>query len=150
MKTKILTVITMMALALISCNEIQVDPLAESQTERRINIDQALIEHSWAVNLFWDAGTDATAELSRYIIEFREDGSIKASDGTNTVDGEWYTAREASKIMMSVKFIADGIFGDMTHVWTVAHFPFRDDRVLRLEYFVTDKRDSYVLELEAR
>lgn len=87
---KALFLIPALAIVLASCskNDTTSDPVADLTTKTNM-----VSQSDWVVTQCTDSGVDVTADFSGYKFRFNTDGTIVATNPTETFNGTWFLAQ---------------------------------------------------------
>lgn len=84
---------------------------------------QSVIEGGWSITLFSDSGKDETNHFTGYRFEFQSNKMIRASQGSNVVQGSWSITDSNSNddnpdhLHFNITFSSPNSFGDLTEDW---------------------------------
>ena len=95
----------------------------------RINeIKSAILSGTWRITSFIDSGNNETSDFTGYNFTFNENGTLTASNGTDTIDGTWSVIEDDDSnddsnydddIDFNISFLAPPSFTDLTDDWDV-------------------------------
>jgi len=60
-----------------------------SNTNSAEQVAQIAESGTWRISSFIDSGQDETSDFNGYTFTFNNDGTLVASNGTNTIEGSW-------------------------------------------------------------
>lgn len=60
------------------------------------NIERNVVKDTWRVTKFIDSGTDELYHFNGYSFTFSDDGSVTATNGTNSYTGTWSVTQSSS------------------------------------------------------
>lgn len=98
-----------------------------NSNEKEINEVKAIAQsNTWQITSFIDSGNDETNHFSGYSFTFNNDGSITASNGSQTHTGSWSVTNSNSNddspndIHFNILFITPTTFDDdLTEDWNI-------------------------------
>lgn len=61
----------------------------KDDVKQKENIEEEITSGTWKITYFSDSGVDETANFTGYNFEFKTDGTLTASNGSNTYNGTW-------------------------------------------------------------
>lgn len=79
---------------------------------------ETITKAQWSVDYFY-AGQDLTAQFSNYKINFAGNGTVTASDGTNSVNGIWSMVTDVTHNDVLRISIAEAHLQGLNEQWTV-------------------------------
>jgi hypothetical protein len=82
---------------------------------------------TWRITNYVDSGNNETADFTGYNFDFNDNGTLTASNGTNTYSGSWLVTDsdssddddDSSDIDFNLVFTAPDSFADLTDDWDV-------------------------------
>lgn len=89
------------------------------------NVEKTLEDGSWKISLFTDDGQNETNDYSGYEFNFKDDGTVEATNGINSIIGGWSVEDDDSDDDSSsnVDFILDFPpqfnFEDLSDDWDI-------------------------------
>ncbi|MFD1062690.1 hypothetical protein ACFQ1Q_05485 [Winogradskyella litorisediminis] len=81
--------IVMLSLTLMSTQCSSDDPAPFDNSQEIAEIVSTAESGTWRITNFNDSGQDETSDFNGYNFSFNSDGSLVATNGTNTVSGTW-------------------------------------------------------------
>lgn len=90
----------------------------------------------WKITYFF-GGTDETDLFSAFVLALYENGTVLASDGASSVDGEWDTNGDDGTLLLDLQFREEPPFDAVPEIWTVLEF---DNSLIKLKN--VDKEDG--------
>jgi hypothetical protein len=127
MKKQILNTAMMIFLAMfvIACSKDDSnDETNNSSANLGAQANQVAQNGTWRVSYFWDTDKDETANFAGYEFSFNNDGTLVATNGTDTVNGTWSVTSSSSSsssddfnIMFAVPQSSD--FDDLNDDWDI-------------------------------
>ncbi len=131
MKKQILntTMMIILAMFVVACSK---DDSNDTDTNTNNNANQAAQANqvaqsgTWRISYFWDTDKDETSNFTGYEFSFNSDGTLVATNNTNTVNGTWSVTDSNSSsssndidfnIMFAVPQSSD--FEDLNDDWDV-------------------------------
>ncbi len=121
----LVTMVALSSLILISC----------SKKDDVITVPQnTTIDGTWRVSLYFDNSSDETSKFSGYNFTFNSNGKMSATNGSNTVTGNWMQG--SSKFY--IDFGAIAVFSDLNDNWlleekTATSIKMKDDNPAKNE-----------------
>ena len=82
---------------------------------------QILIEGQWTVANYSDAGVDETANYQGFKLTFNMDGTVAATNDTDTVNGTWSEIIDGDKHKMELDFGATVPFDEFAEDWIIVN-----------------------------
>ncbi len=92
-------------------------------------ITDMVVSGSWIVTSFIDSGVDETDDFSGYVFTFNANGSLTASNGTNTIEGSWSITSDDSSddspdddfddVDFNIFFASPDSFSELTEDWEI-------------------------------
>lgn len=85
-----------------------------------MSIDETFYSGLWHVANYVEDGSTKTSQLELYNFTFKNDGSVRASDGTNMLDGTWKEVTD-SGVKKFILFFStpSGIFEEISEDWVI-------------------------------
>lgn len=84
------------------------------------NINEVVTATSWKVTNFTEDGVDQTYYFSNYTFTFNEDGTMSATNGTNTYNGTWAKGTDDSTPKLILTFsVSSGPFEEISEDWEI-------------------------------
>jgi hypothetical protein len=129
MKKQILntTMMIILAMFVVACSK---DDSNDTNTNNSANqaaqANQVAQSGTWRISYFWDTDKDETSNFAGYEFSFNSDGTLVATNNTNTVNGTWSVTDSNSSsssndidfnIMFAVPQSSD--FDDLNDDWDV-------------------------------
>lgn len=98
-------------------------------------LERTIEEGTWKVELFSEDGVDQTHHFVGYVFDFKEDGSVTASNGSLTITGTWSTNDNVEddssrNIHFVLSFPSTNHFEDLSDDW---HLKTMSDSKVSLE-----------------
>jgi hypothetical protein len=85
---------------------------------------------TWRITYFWDTDKEETDHFTGYNFTFGENGTLSASNATNTYNGTWSTGKDDSRVKLIIGFTSPADFEDLSDDWDVIE---QTNSKLRLE-----------------
>lgn len=87
-------------------------------------VENVLTEGSWKITLLSDDGEDETYYFTGYTFNFKNDNTVTATSGSNTVNGTWKLEKESDDdnpkhIELTLSFPIAGNFDELNDDWHV-------------------------------
>ena len=82
-------------------------------------VSSAVQSGAWRVSLFQDSGTNETYKFNNYLFTFNPNGTLTASNGTNTVTGNWSSGTDDSKTKLILSFSNVDPWDELSDDWHV-------------------------------
>jgi hypothetical protein len=112
MKTiKIMTMAFLAILSITSCKKDEKISPSNSST--------VLQDTNWKVTLFSEDGVNETSYFSGYTFDFMDGGVVKATSGSNTVNGTWATRDDSGKTKLDLNFDDVNNFDELDEDWEI-------------------------------
>lgn len=90
MKSKFFSVfLVMLSLTLMSTQCSKDDDLLNDNSEEIMLVKNAAESGTWYISSYIDSGQDETNDYNGYTFTFNTDGTVVATNGSNTVNGTW-------------------------------------------------------------
>ncbi len=104
---------------LISCNSD--DDSNSNNNSTIVQLETSIKSGAWRVSSFVEDGNNQTHHFTGYAFTFSENGTVSATNGTNTVSGTWTTSSSSSS---GSKFIlnfnaSSGPFEEISEDWRI-------------------------------
>lgn len=106
-------ILSVIALAILGCTNKNDDSVTPDSTRSNI------IQGNWKVAYFNDSGKDETHKFNGYTFVFGSNGTITASNGSNTQTGTWNTGNDGSTVKLYLTFGNVSPFDELTDDWHV-------------------------------
>lgn len=104
-------------LAMVSCKK--------DDIKQKENIESQVSTGTWKISYFSDSGVNETANFNGYNFEFKSDGTLTASNGTNTYNGTWSVTDSNSSddspndLDFNINFNLTNDFEDLNDDWDI-------------------------------
>lgn len=76
-------------------------------------------EGTWKVALFSEDGVNETSCFTGYSFDFMDGGIVKATSGSNTVNGTWATREDSGKTKLDLNFDDVNNFDELDEDWEI-------------------------------
>ena len=83
------------------------------------NSSTVLQDTNWKVTLFSEDGVNETSYFSGYTFDFMDGGVVKATSGSNTVNGTWATRDDSGKTKLDLNFDDVNNFDELDEDWEI-------------------------------
>lgn len=80
---------------------------------------ETLVKAQWSVDYYY-AGGDKTAQLNNYRFRFIGNGTVTATDGTDSFNGSWNMLTDVNRNEVLQIHIQEAHLQDLNDQWTVA------------------------------
>lgn len=124
MKYVALGLITTLFLA--ACGDDDEDGQINPENERIANeVNAVAIEGTWEIVRFLDDDENETSDYAGYTFTFAPDGSLSATDGSNTITGTWSVVADDDDeidVDFNIAFTSPETFAELTDDWDVISF----------------------------
>jgi len=80
------SLILLMTIIMVGCSE---DDSNDTNSIDLTQANQQVQNGTWRITSFVDSGQNETADFNGYEFDFRQDGTVVASNGTTTYNGTW-------------------------------------------------------------
>lgn len=93
--------------------------------KQKENIEAEVSSGSWKISYFQDSGVNETSNFAGYTFTFNEDGTLKATNGTNTYNGTWSVTDSnsnddsADDLYFNIYFNLTNDFQDLNDDWDI-------------------------------
>lgn len=74
---------------------------------------------TWKVTLFSEDGQNETHYFTGYSFDFMDGGVVKATSGSNTVNGTWATRNDSGKTKLDLNFDDVNNFDELDEDWEI-------------------------------
>lgn len=97
----------------------------KDDVKQKENIEAEVSNGTWKISYFSDSGTDETAKFTGYNFEFKSDGTLTASNGSNTYNGTWSVTDSNSNddspddLDFNIYFNLTNDFEDLNDDWDI-------------------------------
>ncbi|WP_345169446.1 hypothetical protein [Algibacter aquimarinus] len=95
-KTFFYSLILMLSLSFMSFNCSNDNDELNNNSQQIAQIESVAKSGTWRITNFNDSGQDETADFAGYTFSFNNDGTLVATNGTNTVNGTWSITNDDS------------------------------------------------------
>jgi hypothetical protein len=84
------------------------------------DINDVVTTVSWKVTNFTEDGVDQTYHFSNYTFTFNDNGTLSATNGTNTYNGTWSKGTDDSTPKLILTFsVSSGPFEEISEDWEI-------------------------------
>jgi len=83
------------------------------------NSSAVLQDATWKVTLFSEDGVNETNYFTGYSFDFQDGGIVKATSGSNTVNGTWVTREDSGKTKLDLNFDYINNFDELDEDWEI-------------------------------
>lgn len=84
------------------------------------DINDVVTTTSWKVTNFTEDGVDQTYHFSNYTFTFNDNGTVSATNGSNTVNGTWLKGTDDSTPKLILTFsVSSGPFEEISEDWEI-------------------------------
>ena len=130
---KILLLFSMLALVACSKND-------DTEKLTRDNLFQITVSAKWQVNLYANGDDINTDDYTNYKFSFLTSNTVKATNGTNTYNGTWFSdnsdePQNKTGLILNIGFDAPETFADLSRDWEVLS---AEQSTIRLRYINGD------------
>lgn len=93
--------------------------------KQKENIESQVSTGTWKISYFSDSGVNETVNFNGYNFEFKSDGTLTASNGTNTYNGTWSVTDSNSSddspndLDFNINFNLTNDFEDLNDDWDI-------------------------------
>lgn len=96
------------------------DNLTTNANEIISQASKTLVTGTWVVSNYNEKGSNQTGNFSNYKFTFSSNNTVKAINGTNTINGTWQTGTDDSKAKFVLIFSAsNGPFEEISEDWRI-------------------------------
>lgn len=94
-------------------------------------IENAAEGSGWTITLFFDTDSDETSDFNGYEFSFNTDGSLVATNGTNSITGNWSVTDDSNSnddssddddIDFNINFTSPADFNELSDDWDVVSY----------------------------
>jgi hypothetical protein len=118
MNTLKFSITTLLFISLTACTK--EDNLATTANEIISQASKTLVTGTWSVADYNEKGNNQTQYFSNYKFTFSSNNTVKATNGTNTINGSWQTGTDDSKPKFILNFSAsNGPFEEISEDWKI-------------------------------
>jgi hypothetical protein len=137
---KILLLFSMLALVACSKND-------DTEKLTRDNLFQITVSAKWQVNLYANGDDINTDDYTNYKFSFLTSNTVKATNGTNTYNGTWYSdntenTQSTLGLILNIQFETPVAFAVLSRDWDVIS---ADQSTIRLRNINGDKVEFLTL-----
>jgi hypothetical protein len=106
------------------------DSGSNSNTQQIIAIENTVESGNWRVTYFFDTDSDETSDFNGYSFTFSANGTLTATNGTNTYTGSWSVTDSSSSsddssnddIDFNINFSSPPDFAELTDDWDIIEY----------------------------
>jgi hypothetical protein len=107
------------------------DSSSNSNTQQIIAIENTVESGNWRVTYFFDTDSDETSDFNGYAFTFSDNGTLTATNGTNTYTGSWSVTDSSSSsdddssdddIDFNISFSSPPDFAELTDDWDIIEY----------------------------
>jgi hypothetical protein len=106
------------------------DSSSNSNTQQIIAIENTVESGNWRITYFFDTDSDETSDFNGYSFTFSNNGSLTATNGTNTYTGSWSVTDSSSSsddnssddIDFNISFSSPPDFAELTDDWDIIEY----------------------------
>lgn len=127
-----LTLVLLLSLGIVSCSKDDDNSNSDSQTANQTiaEVEQTVETGTWTVSKYIDSGDDETNDYNGYNFSFNSDGTLVATNGTNTVSGTWSVTNSSGNssdddsssdddIDFNIFFVSPELFNELSDDWDI-------------------------------
>ncbi|GAA4322796.1 hypothetical protein [Flaviaesturariibacter amylovorans] len=92
---------------------------SNDDNDNLINVGAFLQGGDWRVTKFVDSGQDETSNFSGYSFTFAASGTVTATNGANTVTGNWGSTVSDDRSKVLIVFTSPATFQELSEDWEV-------------------------------
>ncbi|MCS6917642.1 MAG: hypothetical protein RMK52_07535 [Chitinophagales bacterium] len=85
-------------------------------------VSQTVQNGQWRITKFIEDSVDHTSYFTGYVFTFNENGTVTATNGSNTVSGTWGTRNDSGKTKFDLYFSSPYEFEEISEDWVVLSF----------------------------
>lgn len=120
-----LILVILVNIGMASC--LQTEDLSASDSTS--NATNNITDASWRITYFWDSDHEETYHFTGYTFQFEQDGSLTATNGSNTYSGTWREGNDDSAVKLYLFFSSPSSFEELSDDWHILEWT---DNVIRL------------------
>lgn len=83
------------------------------------DVENILMDGQWVVASYFDDGNNETADFNGYVVTFNTDGSVEATNGTNTNTGTWSVVNNSGNLDLILDFGVALPFEEFNDDWDI-------------------------------
>ena len=96
------------------------DNLSKSADDIITQASKTVVTGTWIVSNYNEKGTNQTGNFANYKFTFLSNNTVKATNGTNTINGTWKTGTDDSNAKFNLSFsAANGPFEEISEDWRI-------------------------------
>lgn len=96
--------------------------LEDCSGETDQELEDIMIEGQWFVANYNDSGVDETDDYNGYVLDFNSDGTVIATNGSETVSGSWDAFLDNAELKLMINFGTAIPLGEFSDDWDVVSF----------------------------
>jgi major membrane immunogen (membrane-anchored lipoprotein) len=123
MKSLFLALMVSGAMLITSCTK---DNILDDTPQEVTN---TVTEGTWRISYFWD-DKDETSHFNGYDFTFNSNGTLSATNSSQTYSGTWSTGTDDSQLKLTISFVSPADFEELSDDW---HIIERSDNLIKLE-----------------
>ena len=118
MNTLKLSITVLLFISLTACTK--EDNFATTANEIISQASKKLVTGSWSVSVYNERGNNQTQYFNNYKFTFSSNNTVKATNGTDIINGTWQTGTDDSKPKFILNFSAsNGPFEEISEDWKI-------------------------------
>lgn len=103
---------------------------SSSNTQQIIAVENTVESGNWRITYFFDTDSDETSDFNGYSFTFSDNGTLTATNGTNTYTGSWSVTDSSSSsdddssddIDFNISFASPADFQELTDDWDIIEY----------------------------
>jgi len=106
------------------------DSSSNSNAQQIIAVENTVESGNWRITYFFDTDSDETSDFNGYSFTFSDNGTLTATNGTNTYTGSWSVTDSSSSsdddssddIDFNISFSSPPDFAELTDDWDIIEY----------------------------
>lgn len=92
---------------------------SNNNTTTPAQVIQTVQSGAWKISYFFDSGKNETNNYNNYLFTFQSNGTLTASNGSNTVNGTWSSGNDDSQTKLDISLGNTNPWDDISDDWHV-------------------------------
>lgn len=92
---------------------------SNNNTTTPAQVIQTVQSGAWKISYFFDSGKNETNNYNNYLFTFQSNGTLTASNGSNTVNGTWSSGNDDSQPKLDISLGNTNPWDDISDDWHV-------------------------------
>lgn len=90
-----------------------------NKTSTNAKTSKVVTAGTWIITSFLDNGNDRTSRFSGYKFDFKSNGELTASNGSNTIVGTWNSSNDDSQDKLILEMGTTSPFSELNDDWHI-------------------------------